>query len=311
MKLVVVGPGAVGCLFASFFASSGKEVWILDKEAERVEQLSQNGIKVEKSGEEKNFPVKATTNANQIGSADAIFICVKAPDTQTAAEAAKPAVKEDTLVVTLQNGLGNVERIAKAMGEEHAIGGTTAQGATLLGVGHVRHAGEGETTIGEIDGRITPRLEKLRDLMQECGITTNLTQNLDGLLWSKLIINVGINPLTALVRVRNGKLIEYEGARKVMRAAVEEAVEVADKMGIRLLFDDPVAKVEDVCRATAANISSMLQDVLKARGTEVDYINGAVAAQAAELGIPAPVNEALTNLVKTIQSSYREQILSV
>lgn len=311
MKIVIVGPGAVGCLFASFFVSFGKEVWILDKDAERAEYLSQHGIKVEKSGEEKSFSVKATADASQIGEADVIFICVKAPDTQAAAEAIKPALKGDALVVTLQNGLGNVERIAKAVGREHVIGGTTAQGATLLGVGRVRHAGEGETTIGEIGGKVTPRLEKLRDMMQECGIPTNLTENLDGLLWSKLIINVGINPLTALVRMRNGKLIEYEGTRKVMRAAVSEAVEVADRIGIRLLFDDPVAKVEDVCRATAANISSMLQDVLKARRTEVDYINGAVAARAAELGIPAPVNETLTNLVKTIESSYREQILSV
>jgi len=309
--LVIVGPGAVGCLFASFFASSGKEVWILDKDAERAEHLNENGITVEKSGVDKTFPVKATADASQIGEADAVFICVKAPDTRAAAEAARPAVGDDTVVATLQNGLGNVERIAGAVGKEHVIGGTTAQGATLLGVGRVRHAGEGETVIGEIDGNITPRLERLRDLMRECGVRTDLTENLEGLLWSKLVINVGINALTALVRMRNGKLVEHEGARKVMKAAVEEALAVVDKMGIKLLFDNPVAKVEDVCRATAANISSMLQDVLRARRTEVDYINGAVAARAAELGIPAPVNETLANLVKTIEASYREQILSV
>jgi len=126
-----------------------------------------------------------------------------------------------------------------------------------------------------------------------------------------LVINVGINALTALSRMKNGKLIEYEGTRAVLRAAVQEAVEVASKAGIRLLFADPVAKVEDVCRATAANISSMLQDVLRKRRTEVEYINGAVVRRATELGISTPVNETLTRLVQTIEKSYSDQILSM
>jgi len=254
--------------------------------------------------------VKATADPADIGTAELVLICVKSPDTSDAAQHARSLVNDDTLVVTLQNGLGNVERIAEVVGAEHVVGGTTSQGATLLDVGRIRYAGKGETTIGEMSGEITDRLRKLKKFLEESDIPTNLTDNLDGLLWSKLVINVGINALTAITRLNNGKLIEYEGSHAVLRAAVEEAIEVASKAGIKLLFDDPVAKVEDVCRATAANVSSMLQDTLRKRRTEVEYINAAVVRRAAELGLAAPVNETLARLVSTIQESYDEQVLN-
>jgi 2-dehydropantoate 2-reductase len=290
---------------------AGKELWILDKRPDRAKQIEQNRIHIEGISGERRVSVKITADPADIGKADLVLICVKSPDTSSAANHAAPLVKENTVVMTLQNGLGNVERIAEAVGPEHVIGGTTSQGATLLDIGHIRHAGKGETTIGEINGKISERLQNLQKLFEECGFPTKLTDDLDGLLWSKLVINVGINALTAVSRMRNGKLIEYEGTRAVLRAAVQEAIEVASKAGIRLLFNDPVAKVEDVCRATAANISSMLQDVLRKRRTEVEYINGAVVRRAAELGISTPVNETLTRLVQTIEKSYSDQILSM
>ena len=311
MKIVVVGPGAVGCLFASFFAAAKKDLWMLDKRADRARHIDKNGIHVEGIGGERHLSVRTTADPGDIGKADLALICVKSPDTGAAARHAVPIMKETTIMMTLQNGLGNVERMAEAVGAEHVVGGTTSQGATLLGIGHVRHAGKGETTIGEISGKITDRLKDLQKLLVDCGFPTKLTDDLDGLLWSKLVINVGINALTALSRMRNGKLVEYEGTRAVLRAAVKEAIEVASKAKIKLLFDDPVAKVEDVCRATAANISSMFQDVLRKQRTEVEYINGAVVRKALELGIPTPVNNTLTSLVQTLEKSYDDQIFNM
>jgi len=308
MKTVVVGPGAVGCLFASFFASAGEDVWLLDKSPDRARQIAEKGVHVEGIGGQRDIPVNATADTAEIGKVDLVLICVKAFDTHAAAESVKPILNNETVVMTLQNGYGNVERISEAVGEKHALGGTTAQGATLLGVGHIRHAGNGETTIGEINGSMTDRLKNLRTLFEKCGIATKLTDNLDGLIWSKLVINVGINALTAIARLRNGKLVEYEGTRDVLRDAVEEAVAVASKDGVKLLFDDPVGKVEDVCRATAANVASMFQDVLRKKSTEVDFINGAVVRRAEELGMSVPVNLTLTRLVKTIQESYSDQV---
>lgn len=311
MKISIVGPGAVGCLFASYFSAAGKDVVLLDKSPDRAMTINRNGIRVEGIGGERNVKVKATANPADIGTTDIVLICVKANDTAEASRLAQPIVADRAVVMTLQNGYGNIERIAQVVGEKHTLGGTTAQGATLLGVGHIRHAGNGETVIGEIDGALSDRLKNIKTLFEECGIQTKLTDDLQGLIWSKLIINVGINALTALAHLKNGKLVEYEGARSVLRAAVEEAVSVANKAGVKLLYDDPVAKVEDVCRATAANISSMFQDILKKKRTEVEFINGAIVKKAAELGIAVPVNETLTALIDAIQNSYRDQIYSM
>jgi len=180
----------------------------------------------------------------------------------------------------------------------------THLGATLLDVGMVRHAGKGETIIGRIDGKITPVMRGIRELFNKVGLETKISRDIKGLLWSKLIINAGINALTAITRLNNGKIVEFEGTRKILREAVSEAVRVAKRKRIKLIHDDPLAKVEAVCEATSGNVSSMLQDVLKKKRTEIDFINGVIVRQGQESGIPVPVNALLTDLVKTIEASY-------
>lgn len=308
MKTVIVGAGAIGSLFAYFLARGGKDVAILDKYAERAEFINREGIHVEGISGEHIVRVKAYSKPDAIKEADLVMICVKAPDTSVAVKEILPLLKPTSMVLTLQNGLGNVERIAEAVGEERTVGGTTAQGATLLDSGHIRHAGEGETIIGEMSGKITERLTALRDHLAGCGISVSVTDNLESLIWSKLVINVGINALTAITRLKNGELLNYEGTRSVMAQAVKEAVEVIKEKGIKLLYDNPIEKVESVCKATAGNVSSMLQDVLRKKKTEVGYINGAIVREAAKIGLKAPVNAVLERLVSTIESSYEKQL---
>ena len=233
-----------------------------------------------------------------------IIICVKSYDTKEAMMHAKSLVGEDTRVLTLQNGIGNIEILNEIAGSDKVIGGATNLGATLLDIGKVRHAGRGETVIGGVDGKIPVEMRSIREIFNKAGLQIRISRDIKGLLWSKLIINAGINALTAVTRLNNGRLIEFEGTRRILREAVTEAIRVAKRKRIKLIYDDPLAKVEGVCEATATNVSSMLQDVLKKKRTEIDFINGVIVRQGQELGISVPANSLLVDLVKTIEASY-------
>lgn len=307
MKIVVVGPGAMGCLFAAFLAKSkDDEIWLLDKNRERASVLQQMGISIEGISGNWQAKVKATADVKEIERCDLIIICVKSYDTREAIIEAKSLVGENTAVLTLQNGIGNIEIMGEVVGSDKVIGGVTNLGATLIDVGRLRHAGRGETVIGRIDGKIPVQMRAIREIFNQVGLETRVSRDIKGILWSKLIINVGINALTAITRLNNGRLIEFEGTRRILREAVTEAVRVAKRKRIKLIYDDPLAKVEAVCEATATNVSSMLQDILRKKRTEIDFINGVIVRQAQELGIPVPVNSILLDLVKTIEASYRD-----
>ncbi|MDP3143247.1 MAG: 2-dehydropantoate 2-reductase [Candidatus Omnitrophota bacterium] len=304
MKIAIVGPGAIGCLFAAFLSKTGEEIWLLDKNGNRANLIHEHGIKIEGISGNWMAKVNASHQTERIKEADLIIVCVKSYDTKEAVLHAKSLVKPNSLILTLQNGLGNIEIISEVIGADKVIGGITNQGATLLDVGHSRHAGSGETVIGRIDGKIPVQLRQIREIFNKSGLETRISRDIKGLIWSKLIINVGINALTAITRLNNGKLVEFEGTRKILRDAVSEAVKVAKKKRIKLIYDDPLAKVEAVCEATAANVSSMLQDVLKHKKTEIDFINAVIVREGQSLGIPTPVNSALVGLVKTAEQSY-------
>ncbi|MFH1199210.1 MAG: 2-dehydropantoate 2-reductase [Candidatus Omnitrophota bacterium] len=301
MKIVIVGPGAMGCLLAAFLSKSKEEIWLLDKNEERAARINKGDILVE--GVSGNWKVKAraTVNVKEIGSTDLIIISVKSYDTKEAVAKIKPLIGNDTQVLTLQNGIGNIEVISEIVGADKVIAGVTNLGATLLDAGCVRHAGKGETIIGRIDGAIPVGIRLIREIFNKVGLETKISRDIKSLLWSKLIINVGINALTAITRLPNGKLVEHEGSRRILREAAAEATKVAKRKRIKLIYDDPLAKVEAVCEATSVNISSMLQDILKKKRTEIDFINGVIVRQGQELGIATPVNSLLVDLVKTIE----------
>jgi len=318
MKVIIVGPGAMGCLFAAFLSKSGQEVWLLDHDSKRAVAIQKAGIKIEGVSGRHKAPIKAAAKPKDIGTGDLVIICVKSYDTEAAIKHAKAAIGPQTYILTLQNGIGNIEAIAEVVGEERVIAGTTSQGATLLGNGHIRHAGIGDTIIGRWQSgsrktskrwKISRRaLEDIASAFKSAGFKTKVSDKVKDLIWSKLIINVGINALTATTRLNNGKLVEYEGTRQILKAAVLEACKVARRRKISLVYSDPIKKVESVCVATGGNVSSMLQDIVKKRKTEIDYINGAIVREGENLEIATPVNKVLTDLVKTIEDSYRRQV---
>ena len=306
MDFLVVGPGAMGCLFAARLKKADHHVTLLDYRQERADHINEHGIRVEGITGEYRIRVPTITKRDS-RTPDVVLICVKANQTQEAAQGLKPWLGNKALVLTLQNGLGNLEILQKIFGEDMVLGGVTAQGATLLGHGHIRHAGQGQTVIGpeKASGGV---VGEIVSAFNDSGFETSAVRNVNDPIWGKLVINVGINALTAILRLKNGRLADVDGAKTVMEKAVREATAVADAKGVTLPYPDPLERVLGVCRATSGNISSMLQDVLNHRITEVGFINGAVVREATALGIPTPVNLALTNLVLAIQDTYHERM---
>ncbi|MBI3991324.1 MAG: 2-dehydropantoate 2-reductase [Candidatus Omnitrophica bacterium] len=313
MKIAIVGPGAMGCLFGGFLSKAGEEITFLDHNKDRAKNISARGLRMEGISGEHIIPARAVCETKELGLPDLVIFCVKAYDTEKAVKALSGIAGKGALFLTLQNGIGNFEIIEREAGVNQALGGITSHGATLLGEGHIRHAGKGPTAIGfgkgvSLTQDMQDKLKKIVSAFNSAGFDTTIAGDVEGLLWSKLIINAGINALTGVTRLNNGRLIEYTGTHEILHGAVEEAIRVAQAKGVQLSYPDPLAKVEDVCRATAKNVSSMLQDVLKKRRTEIGFINGAIVREGERWGIPTPVNSVLTNLIKTLEESYPAQL---
>lgn len=306
MNFLVVGPGAMGCLFANRLKKVGHHVTIADYKPERADFINRNGICLEEETGEERVHVQAVTGGIT-EEPDVALFCVKANQTREAAEEIAPWVRLETSVLTLQNGLGNLELLEEVFGKGRVLGGVTAEGATLLGPGHARHAGRGQTVIGPADSEDGP-VAKIVRAFEGAGFNTRTADNVETLIWGKLIVNVGINALTAITRLKNGQLPAAKGAKTVMKMAVREAVRVAEARGISLPYPDPFERVLEVCRATSGNVASMLQDVLGERITEIQAINGAIVREGLKFGIPTPVNLTLTSLVEVIQGTYDQRV---
>ena len=307
MKIAVVGPGALGCLIAGFLRSRTKEdIWLIDKSPERAKRIREEGIRIEGLSS-MSTSIDVSADPKEVGPCDLVILCVKSYSTEDACKDIKALVSDKAFILTLQNGIGNVQILNDYFGAERVIAGITNHGATLLGVGHVRHAGKGDTVIGMSKAKMfRPRIKDTANILTKCALETKISKDIDSIVWSKLIINIGINALTGITRLKNGMLIKHDGTREILRSAVQEAIDVVKRKRIKLTYDDPIQKVESVCKATAVNVSSMLQDILNSRRTEIDYMNGAITRQGKALGIPMPVNEVLTNLIKTIESNREE-----
>jgi 2-dehydropantoate 2-reductase len=303
LKVAVIGAGAMGSLFGARMAEAGTEVWLHDVWAEHVLAINENGLSVEFEGELRQVFIRATVDPIEIGSADLVLIFVKSTDTRTAAQTAGRVAGPGGLVLTLQNGIGNPDVISGIVGPDRVLAGTTAHGATLLGPGRIRHAGAGPTVIGSWGACVPDKVREIADLLSVAGILTETTRDVRSALWRKLIVNVGINAITALTGIKNGQILDLETTRSITAAAVREAVAVAETDGIEVM-ENAVEHVFRVAEATGGNRSSMGQDVDNHRQTEIAAINGAVVEKGRILGIETPVNRTLAALIETLQAHY-------
>jgi 2-dehydropantoate 2-reductase len=299
--ILVAGTGAMACLFAARLAPI-TEVTLLGTWAEGIAALQKNGVRLlEANGAENVLPVRATSDPRECVEHRFALVLVKSWQTERAARQLRECLNPDGVALTLQNGLGNLERLQEILGEDRAALGVTTTGATLLGPGYVRAGGKGPTHIS-----IHSRLESLIDLLREVGFEVEIADDLDGLVWGKLAINAAINPLTALLGVTNGELPKRADALALMIAAAQETVAVASKRGVRIPFDDLGATAVDVAHRTASNRSSMLQDVTRGAPTEIDAICGAIFREGERLGVHTPVNWVLWHLIRAKFLSTQE-----
>jgi len=303
MKIAIIGAGAMGCLYGAKLSESPEnEVILIDIWKDHIEEINKNGLIMEEDGKTLHYDkLKGTLDAADAGICDLAIIFVKSTSTKVGVMSNMAVFGTKTIALTLQNGLGNIDIISDEIGRQNVIGGTTAHGATILGPGRIFHAGSGKTIIGELDGKSTNRIMNIADVFVKAGLDTEISNNVMGLIWDKLLVNVGINALTGITGLYNGELLEYPEIETLLEAAVREADLVSAAKGIKLSYLDPVGHTKEVCKATAANKSSMLQDILNKKQTEIDMINGMIVQEGASLGINTPINMVLTNLIRFIQ----------
>jgi 2-dehydropantoate 2-reductase len=303
MKTVIMGAGAMGSLLGGLLTLSGEEVWMVDIWKQHIDALRSNGLRIEDQGEIQTVRVNATEEVTSVGKADLVLFFVKTYHTAKAVSDSLALQKENTIFLTLQNGLGNEDVICQQIDRKKVMLGVTNHGATLLGPGSIRHAGRGMTSLGELDKKLTDRASQIAQMFRKAGIETEVSANIHDLVWTKLFVNIGMNALTALTGFKNGQLLDHPETLRLMEGLVSEAVEVAKRKGIRI-EGNPIEKVKAVAEATGKNRSSMGQDFDYKRRTEIDAINGAVVREAHRLGISVPYNEMVTDLVKVIERTF-------
>ncbi|MCS7233723.1 MAG: 2-dehydropantoate 2-reductase [Synergistetes bacterium] len=307
-RIAVVGAGAMGSVYGACL-SQVAEVNLIDVWEEHVKRINEEGLKVEwLDGTERIFKVRAFTNPQNVGEVDLVIIFVKSYVTEEAVKFSLPLVGMDTLFLTLQNGLGNAEKIASIVGKDRVLCGTTTAGATLLGPGKVRYAGRGETTFGPFGQVNEEKVIEIRDLFEKAGLAPILVDDPLRNVWRKLIINVGINPITAIAKVLNGRIPEDPNLKALSELLVEEACLVAKAEGYSFDTEEMKNVVLEVARRTARNRSSMLQDILNKRRTEIDAINGEVVSRGKKYGISVGANEAITLLIKFMESGISGEL---
>jgi 2-dehydropantoate 2-reductase len=295
-SILIVGTGAMACLFAARFSAASFRVTMLGTWKEGLEGLREKGVVlVESNGSESAFPVKVMNYAQASKDHRFALVLVKSWQTQRVAMQLAERLSPQGLALTLQNGIGNRELLGRYLGRNRVTLGVTTIGATLLGPGRVRQGGEG---VISINGH--PRIAPISRMLSEAGFKVESAPDATALLWGKLVVNAAINPITALLGISNGELLSRETARALLQAAAREAYAVAIAQGIRISYPDPVAAAESIAYRTANNRSSMLQDVQRGAPTEIDAICGAIVRAGEKTGVQTPINRDLFHRVKAL-----------
>jgi len=290
MNVSVIGPGAIGILYATRLVDGGSTVTLVDHNPARIDRLNASGLTVETPSGTRTSKVPLSDSVPS--DSDFVLICVKAQST------ASLKLPKNTPVLTIQNGLNNVESIADMVGNPNVLAGVTTEAVTKVDEGSVRHVSDGVTTFGTWTECSSDAAETA---LTEAGFDCSITDAPGQTIWEKTAINAGINPLTAILNVPNGKLIEVRESRELLRDLVVEAAKVASVEGYRF-SRSLVEAAEETCAQTADNISSMLQDVRAQRTTEIDAISGEIVRRAEAAALPVPRTRVILQLIRGLES---------
>jgi 2-dehydropantoate 2-reductase len=302
VKIAVVGVGAMGSVYAALLADAGNDVSVIDTSLDQVSAIRQRGLRVEGASGDRVVRLHATNDAREVGAVDLVVIATKAMHVRTAAESAHALLGPDTVVLPIQNGLGSIETAAAALGSERIVVGVAGGfGASIVAPGHAHHHGLELVRIGELAGPATPRLERIAETWRAAGFTVATFDDIDRLVWEKLICNVAFSGPCAVLDATIGEVLENEHAWSVAKACAVEAYDVAMAGEIALGFDDPVAYVAAFGKAIAGARPSLALDLRAGRPSEIDAINGAIPPRAREHGLDAPRNEAIAALVRALE----------
>ena len=299
MKIAVVGAGAMGSVYAGLLASAGNEVWAIDTWREHIDAIRESGLRIEGASGDRTVRLDATTDASEPGPCDLVIIATKADGVASAAASIGPLLGDDTLVLTIQNGLGAAERICRHLPPDNVLLGVAGGfGASMRGPGHAHHNGMELIRLGELGGGITGRLERIGGVWRDAGFNVRCFDDINQLVWEKFVCNVTYSGSCTVFECTIAGVQGNEHAWQVASNCAAEAYAAGVAKGVRFSFDDPVAHVREFGRKIPHSRPSMLQDYLAKRPSEIDAINGMVPVVAHEVGTAAPWNEVVTAIVK-------------
>lgn len=303
MRIGILGCGAMGSIYAGYL-SKAHDVYIVEKLKSQVEAIRKDGIRIEEDDETVVcHPAYITDDAAEVAPVELLIVFVKYMYLEEALKSAKPMISPDTIVLSLQNGLGNYDEIIKVIPKEQVCSGTTAHGSVFLEPGCVLHTGTGVTNIGTIEGNME-NVEKAAAALKAAGFQVNILSDVMKLIWKKMFGNIAINGICALLGQKNCMVVENSFMKAAAEKLVLEAVAVANAMGQNFIGAEEVQNAFQLAVDTAENCCSMLQDVTNHRKTEIEIINGAVVKYGQELGIATPYNEMICRLIEAKQTLY-------
>jgi 2-dehydropantoate 2-reductase len=294
MKIAVMGAGAVGCYYGFMLARAGHDVVLIGR-AQHVDAIERQGLRLETQTFDEHVRVSANTEASAVQGAQLVLFCVKSTDTESGAVAIRPHLAPDALVLSLQNGVENADRLRMLL-HQQVIAAAVYVGTEMAGPGHVRHHGRGELVIEQAKAS-----DDIARALAAAGVPTDISDNVRGALWAKLITNCAYNALSAITQLPYGRLVKGEGVTVVMRDLVDECVAVAKADGVMIPGDIGMA-VRKIAETAAGQYASTAQDLARGKRTEIDHLNGLIVRRGEALNVATPANRLLHAIVKLIEN---------
>jgi 2-dehydropantoate 2-reductase len=297
MKIAVMGAGAVGCYFGGMLARAGHDVMLIGR-PDHVAAIQRDGLRLETKTFDERIRLSASTEVSAIAGSKLVLFCVKSTDTEAAAAQMRPHLAADTVLITLQNGVDNAERL-RLVATQTVLAAVVYVATEMAGPGHVKHHGRGELVI-----ETSPASDEIAQMFIASQVPTELSANVRGALWAKLILNCAYNALSAIAQLPYGRVVQGEGVDAVMRDVIVECVAVAAAEGVQLPGDVEAA-AHRIAVTMPGQYSSTAQDLARGKRSEIDHLNGHIVRRGEALGIATPVNRTLHALVRLIESKPR------
>ncbi len=300
MRIAVIGAGAMGSIYGGHL-SMKNEVYLVDTNAAVVEHLQKEGLKLQENGADNLYYPKAVTSTEGLEPVDLVILFVKALFSKAALSGNRGIIGPKTFVMTLQNGSGHEDILGEFVPQDHIIIGTTNDNGAILGMGHIRHGGVGETNIGMLTEDKEGFLPKLKDALDSCGFATTIQENIQQLIWDKMFTNVSLSAVTAILSVEMGYIAANEHAWYLAERLVREAAAVARGMGLQADDEKLLAKVRATSEGSPNGVTSICADIRAGRKTEVDTISGSVVRASKKCGVPAPTHEFVVEMIHALE----------